>query len=505
MQGISPKAILKSHKLISNHQKVSPKIKNLNSKTKVYNNNNNAKGSFIKNPSSIINENVLYKPEQHNQIKTSQILKNKKIREQKQIMKKNLTINTNNISSSSNNKNNNNNNNNNKEIKKDLAAPIKIKNFHSAVNSGGLVSIRIPNKVNNLIKKKEIIQNNRNKTSNNFHHYPKTSFNTNQSKKNQLHKVKSANNKIQNKKPLIITSTNSKEKIGIKNEKNNINENTTPKSNLKNSKTNPLLNEENIIKKNQSRIKKEILSSDKNNIEYGKIFGLLNNEIKEITDLFKRTQSVDQQKNNHQEINFFNLQGLEEISTNLFEKQNENEDEKYEKMIDISQLENEEEEISVNRNKSQSILFSSYNSEFYKNLNNIHKNNNKDEGDDNYNNDYTNLSASSFRNNIMQIAKNNIILQEEEKNLNQNNGNDNSVINDDDKTKCQFVDVDFNNNFEENDIGTCNECNYNYNNENILDGIDSENTNTIMDEINNINNVSKNIPIQEIIQKIRDN
>ena len=143
MQGISPKAILKSHKLISNHQKVSPKIKNLNSKTKVYNNNNNAKGSFIKNPSSIINENVLYKPEQHNQIKTSQILKNKKIREQKQIMKKNLTINTNNISSSSNNKNNN------KEIKKDFAAPIKIKNFHSAVNSGGLVSIRIPNKVNN--------------------------------------------------------------------------------------------------------------------------------------------------------------------------------------------------------------------------------------------------------------------------------------------------------------------------------------------------------------------
>ena len=500
MQGISPKAILKSHKLISNNQKVSPKIKNFNSKTKTYNNNNNnTKGSFIKNPGSIINENVLYKPEQHNQIKTSQILKNKKIREQKQIMKKNLTINTNNISSSSNNKNNN------KEIKKDFAAPIKIKNFHSAVNSGGLVSIRIPNKVNNLNKKKEIIQNNRNKTSNNFHHYPKTSFNTNPSRKNQLHKVKSANNKIQNKKPLIITSTNSKEKIGIKNEKDNINENTTPKSNLKNSKTNPLLNEENIIKKNQSRIKKEILSNDKNNIEYGKIFGLLNNEIKEITDLFKRTQSVDQQKNNHQEINFFNLQGLEEISTNLFEKQNENEDEKYEKMIDISQLENEEEEISVNRNKSQSILFSSYNSEFYKNLNNIHKNNNNDEGDDNYNNDYTNLSASSFRNNIMQIAKNNIILQEEEKNLNQNNGNDNSVINDDDKTKCQFVDVDFNNNFEENDIGTCNECNYNYNNENILDGIDSENTNTIMDEINNINNVSKNIPIQEIIQKIRDN
>ena len=498
MQGISPKAILKSHKLISNHQKVSPKIKNLNSKTKVYNNNNNAKGSFIKNPSSIINENVLYKPEQHNQIKTSQILKNKKIREQKQIMKKNLTINTNNISSSSNNKNNNNNNNNNKEIKKDLAAPIKIKNFHSAVNSGGLVSIRIPNKVNNLIKKKEIIQNNRNKTSNNFHHYPKTSFNTNQSKKNQLHKVKSANNKIQNKKPLIITSTNSKEKIGIKNEKNNINENTTPKSNLKNSKTNPLLNEENIIKKNQSRIKKEILSSDKNNIEYGKIFGLLNNEIKEITDLFKRTQSVDQQKNNHQEINFFNLQGLEEISTNLFEKQNENEDEKYEKMIDISQLENEEEEISVNRNKSQSILFSSYNSELYKNL--INTNHNNYENNDIYNNN-NNLSASSIRNNIIQIAKNNINFKENYKNENEN---DKSEIND--KTECQFIDFDFNKEIGDDDSNNLINRNNNYSNvnDNILEDIDSEKTDTLIDETSNTNNVSKNIPIQEIMQKIRD-
>ena len=395
--------------------------------------------------------------------------------------------------------------------------------------------IKLKNKTSNTLL---------NNISNNKISYPKSTLNTNPSRKNQLNKIKSTshNTKYKNdlKKPLMITTTNSIEKMmlrhrkmKLKNEKNNKNKNYI--NSLKNSILNEESQKEEISKGNQSNrnskknsvvlknnnnnlnnliLNNNILNNDNydnnyinenNQIEYGKIFGLLNNEIKEITDLFKRTQSVDQQKNNYQEINFFNLQGLEEISTNLFEKQNENENEKFEKMIDISQLENEEEEISVNRNKSQSILFSSYNSEFYKNLNNIHKNNNNDEGDDNYNNDYTNLSASSFRNNIMQIAKNNIILQEEEKNLNQNNGNDNSVINDDDKTKCQFVDVDFNNNFEENDIGTCNECNYNYNNENILDGIDSENTNTIMDEINNINNVSKNIPIQEIIQKIRDN
>ena len=60
------------------------------------------------------------------------------MKDKKQIIKKNLTINhtnTNNISNSSNN--------NNKEDKekKDMALPIKIKNFHSAVNSGGLNNI----------------------------------------------------------------------------------------------------------------------------------------------------------------------------------------------------------------------------------------------------------------------------------------------------------------------------------------------------------------------------
>jgi hypothetical protein len=41
------------------------------------------------------------------------------------------------------------------------------------------------------------------------------------------------------------------------------------------------------------------------------------------------------------------------------------------------------------------------------------------------------------------------------------------------------------------------------NNENILDGIDSEKTDTLIDETSNTNNGSKNIPIQEIMQKIR--
>ncbi len=311
--------------------------------------------------------------------------------------------------------------------------------------------------------------------------------NQNNLKNNNINNNYNKSNKIEVNKSNIPKYNFNKDIINIKNNNNNLN--------------NLIIN--NNILNNDNYDNNYI--NENNQIEYGKIFGLLNNEIKEITDLFKRTQSVDQQKNNYQEINFFNLQGLEEISTNLFEKQNENENEKFEKMIDISQLENEEEEISVNRNKSQSILFSSYNSEFYKNLNNMHKYNNNDEGEENYNNDYTNLSASSLKNNIIQIAKNNIILQEEEKNFNQNNGKDNSIINDDNKTKCQFVDVDFNNNFEEKEIGNSNDCNYNYNNDNILDGIDSENTNTIMDEINNVNNVSKNIPIQEIIQKIRDN
>ena len=160
-------------------------------------------------------------------------------------------------------------------------------------------------------------------------------------------------------------------------------------------------------------------------------------------------------------------------------------------MIDISQLENEVEE---NKNKSHSILFSSYNSELYKNL----INNGNNEGDEIIDNEYTNLSANSLRNNIVQIAKNNINYQEEENNFNRNL-DDKRIIND--KTECQFIDIDFNKEIE--GIEIKNYINEDDSNGNILDGIDSEKTDTIIDETNNTHSISKNIPIQEIMQKIR--
>ena len=159
-------------------------------------------------------------------------------------------------------------------------------------------------------------------------------------------------------------------------------------------------------------------------------------------------------------------------------------------MIDISQLENEVEE---NKNKSHSILFSSYNSELYKLINN-----GNNEGDEIIDNEYTNLSANSLRNNIVQIAKNNINYQEEENNFNRNL-DDKSIIND--KTECQFIDIDFNKEIE--GIEIKNYINEDDSNGNILDGIDSEKTDTIIDETNNTHSISKNIPIQEIMQKIR--
>ena len=544
MQGPSPKSNLKSHKLISSSHKNATMAKSStitqSSKSTNYSNNNNTKGSFIKN--SIINSTSLFKPEQHNQIKTSNLLRNKKLKDKKQIIKKNLTINhtnTNNISNSSNN--------NNKEDKekKDMALPIKIKNFHSAVNSGGLNNIRIPNKNNNLIKKKQMlkekeIKNKTNKTSNtlinnisnNKISYPKITLNTNPSRKNQLNKIKSFNNKNENntKKPLIITSTNSIEKITLKHKKMKLNDMVIKNNkniNLKNSS----LNEEsqkketskgnhsnrnskkNSIIMNKKRNKKinnhrnninRINNNENNQIEYGKIFGLLNNEIKEITDLFKRTQSVDQQKNKDKDMNINeNLPIYTEgnnydsnlIDSDLFERECDNEEDK---LIDVSQLENEEVNYSDNKNKTQSILFSSYNSELYKNLINTNQNNN--EGDEIIDNDYTNLSATSLHNNMIQIARNNINYQEKN-NLNKNL-NDKSIIND--KTECQFIDIDFNKAFVgvevKNIISRNEDSNFSGN---ILDGIDSEKTDTLIDE-NNINsNASKNLPIQEIMQKIR--
>ena len=544
MQGPSPKSNLKSHKLISSKYKNATMAKSStitqSSKSTNYSNNNNTKGSFIKN--SIINSTSLFKPEQHNQIKTSNLLRNKKLKDKKQIIKKNLTINhtnTNNISNSSNN------NNKDDKEKKDRAVPIKIKNFHSAVNSGGLNNIRIPNKNNNLIKKKQMlkekeIKNKTNKTSNtlinnisnNKISYPKIPLNTNPSRKNQLNKIKSFNNKNENntKKPLIITTTNSIEKITLKHKKMKLNDMVIKNNkniNLKNSSLNEesqkkesskgnhsnrnskknsiIMNKKRNKKINNHRNNINRINNDENNqIEYGKIFGLLNNEIKEITDLFKRTQSVDQQKNKDKEMNINeNLPIYTEgnnydsniIDSDLFERECDNEEDK---LIDVSQLENEEVNYSDNKNKTQSILFSSYNSELYKNLINTNQNNN--EGDEIIDNDYTNLSATSLHNNMIQIARNNINYQEKN-NLNKNS-NDKSIIND--KTECQFIDIDFNKAFVgvevKNIISRNEDSNFSGN---ILDGIDSEKTDTLIDE-NNINsNASKNLPIQEIMQKIR--
>ena len=278
---------------------------------------------------------------------------------------------------------------------------------------------------------------------------------------------------------------------------NHSNRNSKKNSIIMNKKRNKKINNH---RNNINRIN----NNENNQIEYGKIFGLLNNEIKEITDLFKRTQSVDQQKNKDKDMNINeNLPIYTEgnnydsnlIDSDLFERECDNEEDK---LIDVSQLENEEVNYSDNKNKTQSILFSSYNSELYKNLINTNQNNN--EGDEIIDNDYTNLSATSLHNNMIQIARNNINYQEKN-NLNKNL-NDKSIIND--KTECQFIDIDFNKAFVgvevKNIISRNEDSNFSGN---ILDGIDSEKTDTLIDE-NNINsNASKNLPIQEIMQKIR--
>ena len=310
---------------------------------------------------------------------------------------------------------------------------------------------------------------------------------------------KNYNNSLKNS---ILNEESQKEEISKGNQSNrNSKKNSVVLKNNNNNLNNLILN--NNILNNDNYDNNYI--NDNNQIEYGKIFGLLNNEIKEITDLFKRTQSVNQQKNKEKDIRLYeNLPIYTEgnnfdphlIDSDLFERECNNEDDKFEKMIDVSQLENEENENSDNKNKSQSILFSSYNSELYKNLINTNHNNYENNDID----DNNNLSASSIRNNIIQIAKNNINFQENYKNKNENNK---SEIND--KTECQFIDVDFNKEIEYD--GSNNLLNRNNNdsnvNENILDGIDSEKTDTLIDETSNTNNGSKNIPIQEIMQKIR--
>ena len=252
----------------------------------------------------------------------------------------------------------------------------------------------------------------------------------------------------------------------------------------------------------------------KNPLDYSKIFGILNKEIREITEIFKHTQSVDQQKKKIN-LNNFALFENKNISNDLnFEEEEKNSN--FEKLIDISQLDNNNEIIkefgSNNTNeiynneikKCDSILFSSYNSEFYKNLLNSKEKNDKNE-----------INSISFENSNLntKIVKLNIFAQQKnfdnEKNMNNNENN---------KTQCQFENIDFNNNIEGIEINK----NFNINKEdekkyeNILDEIDFEKSEKtyLIDECNviesnnntNINNEEneRKIPIMEIMQQINN-
>ena len=219
--------------------------------------------------------------------------------------------------------------------------------------------------------------------------------------------------------------------------------------------------------------------------EYAKIFGLLNNEIKEITDLFKRTQSVDQQKKLETENNLRNFTDLckEEvvIDSDIFEKELSQEA-NGEKKVDVSQL---EESKNKNYNNTESILFSSYNSEFYKNLINSYS---KEEIIDVVDNSIYSSNSSSNNNKVIQIAQNNI-------NEIQNNNNINDT-NNSEKTECQFGDVVFNQREE------IHNPNNNQSTKNILDDLEkTEKTCNILEE--NKENDIKQVPIQEIMRQLR--
>ncbi len=160
--------------------------------------------------------------------------------------------------------------------------------------------------------------------------------------------------------------------------------------------------------------------------KYSKMFDSLKQDLHENTDLFKRTQSLDNQgkkgnhltlrtisglNNNNNKYSNCNIQIYTEgnnfneqesfIDSTIFEKELDNEEEKFEKFIDISKLDESPgkdkkekclNKIELNLNmmeknfnkgdmnnfniiaegkekeNTNSILFSSYNSEFYKNL-----------------------------------------------------------------------------------------------------------------------------------------
>ena len=223
--------------------------------------------------------------------------------------------------------------------------------------------------------------------------------------------------------------------------------------------------------------------------EYAKIFGLLNNEIKEITELFKRTQSVDQQKKLETEQNLRNFTDVckEEIviDSDIFEKELSQEA-NGEKNVDVSQL---EESKNKNFNNTESILFSSYNSEFYKNLINSYS---KEEIIDVVDNSIYSSNSSSNNNKVIQIAQNNI-------NEIQNNNNVNDT-NNSEKTECQFGDVVFN---QREEVHNPNEIN-NQSSKNWLDDLEkTEKTCNILEE--NKESDIKQVPIQEIMRQLRGN
>ena len=148
----------------------------------------------------------------------------------------------------------------------------------------------------------------------------------------------------------------------------------------------------------------------------------------------------------------------------------------------MSQL---EESKNKNYNNTESILFSSYNSEFYKNLINSYS---KEEIIDVVDNSIYSSNSSSNNNKVIQIAQNNI-------NEIQNNNNINDT-NNSEKTECQFGDVVFNQREE------IHNPNNNQSTKNILDDLEkTEKTCNILEE--NKENDIKQVPIQEIMRQLR--
>ena len=130
-------------------------------------------------------------------------------------------------------------------------------------------------------------------------------------------------------------------------------------------------------------------------------------------------------------------------------------------------------------------MFSSYNSEFYKNLINSYS---KEEIIDVVDNSIYSSNSSSNNNKVIQIAQNNI-------NEIQNNNNINDT-NNSEKTECQFGDVVFNQREE------IHNPNNNQSTKNILDDLEkTEKTCNILEE--NKENDIKQVPIQEIMRQLR--